>query len=541
MKTIRFTIRKINYLLFFLAFYISVGCKDEFENKPMSLYEKDVFPKKEPMRISFNERMQFERDILYKALKGGLEMENNTKNLRSQGALDTRVLVNGSILGFNKANYKQPYLSGKDNFMVHAQAFLERLDYTVSYPSGNAILVAIRNPENTYGAQTIVIFKDSNIIQSFGYKGTSKQEILPEPTVTREGVLYAPGRTLALFAGVASVEWDMRTYSLELTYYEENAYGTYFMGYNGNQKYIAGEPNSFFNPNKPTIFIVHGWQPGFVVNTSFNQNTPTGVQGVPPNYMHYWLNEGWNVAYFKWIQLADDDVTAFNLVNSEGKIYDQTKTRWRRTDGNFSTREKPKFSVLQLFQQDYEKIASLTPSNKRIMVIGNSLGGNLTMAMLRPVCVNKKRLPNRVVLTEPAYSNFGAAQGVNIPEGFATDNAYGGDCARRLKADGVALEYMRSSIAQLFAKNTEVMDVSCFTDFYPDYTWDLLFKHWTPTEQYLWAITLKNLNVANSPNVSDDDVKKMMHNKEYWQQNGGKYTVDPSDDTYIKVSGRPMF
>jgi hypothetical protein len=522
-----------------------VGCqKEEVAEKPQLVQESAA---------ERTARIEADNKLLAEALKGGLEMNVGTpeKGASSQmGNLDTRVLINGSIVGFGVSGYNQPYVSTAGNLMAHIPELLRRYEYNVSV-SGNT-LTATRSSGNTFGAQTITLTNGSTTANFRAANGVNTSTILPQAPVITNGVFFAPARILAILAGAAIAEWDADTKSLQTHYYEVNDFGIYFYGTQqntnaidqvaGNQKYIAGEPNAFFDPNKPTIIYAHGWQKGGVSGRGregFLFNLDNQFQ----NVQNYWRNAGWNVGIFHWVQTADDD-WGLMPVDTEKKIYDvnnPNRMRWKKSDGNFSTRGNPTLNVTQLYRQEYQRIIGVLSTTAELRLIGNSLGANLTMAMLREVNINGNRLPARVTLSDPYWDpSLDGSDGITLPAGLANTKAVGANAAQRLNNAGVALEYFRTSIAGQQGYNAGVANIAAYVNFVPGYTSDPAAKHTQPHKQYMWNLAFNPPATGPSPRTSNTTVRNMMATQLFWDHTGGTATATPADDVYTVRSGKPQ-
>jgi pimeloyl-ACP methyl ester carboxylesterase len=77
----------------------------------------------------------------------------------------------------------------------------------------------------------------------------------------------------------------------------------------------------YFNPAKPTVIFIHGWNPSSTINKKrfdFCYQYKTSATTYSPRYntLKYFKQKGWNVAVFYWNQFSDD-----HLSHAEGKIY----------------------------------------------------------------------------------------------------------------------------------------------------------------------------------------------------------------------------
>ena len=80
----------------------------------------------------------------------------------------------------------------------------------------------------------------------------------------------------------------------------ELSYGLYWFGANGDsQKFTPGGETTYFDPARPTLIFIHGWQP------YLSQNQPN-FQFNAINTAIGWVGDGWNVGIFVWNQFSDE-------------------------------------------------------------------------------------------------------------------------------------------------------------------------------------------------------------------------------------------
>jgi hypothetical protein len=534
-------------------------------------------------------RTQTDNKLLAEALKGGLEFTNGSseKGVSTEASTNTRVLINGSIIGHGVAGYQQPYISPQGNLMAPVAELLKRFEYTVSF--ANNVLTAQRNPNNTFGAQTITIAVGATGVNYVNAQGAVVPPIsLPQASVINNGTFFAPARAIAILGGAAIADWDADTKSLQTYYYEVLDIGLYFYGIQQNsvknepgvksevagcQKYIPGEPNPFFDPSKPTLIYVHGWQQGGI-NARGRESFLLEQGGAYENVQNYWklAPAKWNVAIFHWPQLADDDFAA-QPIDTEKKIYDAVSSgigmRWKRSNGSFThSSQHPSNPVTRIFRQEYQKLVAASPTQE-FRIIGNSLGGNLSMSMLREVAINNGKLPTRVTLSDPYWNPTGiSSNNIALPrnfltpiDGVITTKEVGTDAGQRLHAKGVAIEYTRTSTAGIIGYNPKLAAISYYSHFRPDYAGvgeilpaHIAARHTQAFKQYMWAIAFQQpptvlafLNhpesrTGPSPNNTFEFVRSMMDTNQFFDMIKGatSETPNPNDDRYLRRQGKPQ-
>jgi hypothetical protein len=247
-------------------------------------------------------------------------------------------------------------------------------------------------------------------------------------------------------------------------------------------------------------------------------------------------------------ELATYDTRAFDdwggqPVDTEKKIYDANNPvgmRWKKSDGNFATRGNPTLNVTQLYRQEYQKIIAVLSTGAELRLTGNSLGGNLTMSMLREVSINGSRLPARVTLMDPYWDpSIGIDDGVTLPTGLADTKAVGVNAAQRLNNAGVAIEYFRTSYPGEVGYNRGVAFIAAYVNFRPTYTMDIAAQHTQPHKQYMWNMGFAMPATGFSPRTSNAIIRTLMSSQSFWNHTGGMDTATPEGDIYTLENGKP--
>jgi hypothetical protein len=182
----------------------------------------------------------------------------------------------------------------------------------------------------------------------------------------------------------------------------------------------------YFDPNKPTIIFVHGWQPGSTKNKThfdFCYDYP-GVNGkASPTYnvLSYW--KGWNVGVFYWTQFADETESP---MDAEAKIYSMRGSKGMRwaylqqtnqgsynlqyCDNGMSNCQPIHQDISQMLESAYQ---NALPSNEvykgsELRIAGQSLGTQLSIQLtdwvLKNTQSNDLPMPTRLSLMDPYVS-----------------------------------------------------------------------------------------------------------------------------------------
>ncbi len=170
--------------------------------------------------------------------------------------------------------------------------------------------------------------------------------------------------------------------------------------------------DGFFDPSKPTLIHVHGWQPG-----ANKRHVETGsdergrlIEGAenPEDVAKHWLNQGWNVAIYFWTQYAEYDDEGSNLNAYPEKSAENTYSaspQWYRTDGTMTTESGGTASIASDFVSKLINLRLTTSNTTEMRWAGHSLGSiAITQAAIEMrASGNVMHLPSRLVYLDPAW------------------------------------------------------------------------------------------------------------------------------------------
>lgn len=482
---------------------------------------------------------------------------NSTGAVSSQRITAARVLINGEPLSYTAPQPYQAAYNDGGTVMVSASAIFSALEWNVGWNQ------AAQRVTLTKGNTTIYLWIGNTTAQVNGSYVT-----LPKAPVVVNNRTMVPVRFVSEYAG-ARVEWDQESQSVQIYYWNKLDYGIYFYDSEpgnegawdavGCQKYVPGQANRFYDPSKPTVLYVHGFQLGGVGNHS-RESFHLNDFGANIHTQNQWKADGYNVAIFHWVQFADDGFLPPD--NVEIKIYSATGgvgMRWKRLDGSFVNFSSTR-TMADLFADEYQKVFNSSYAGGRIHVIGNSLGGNLTMAglvKLRERGQWASRMPQRATLIDPYWSQNGLYAGSGaLPYGAYDTKDYAGIAAEMMYENyNMAIEYFRTSLAGQQGTSERAIKQCAFTHFGTGYTGiaGTVAKHTVPVRQYMWS---KNFNspievsrsfawqdftptgrVAASASTPDWRIRQLMgkntdNRYKHWNHIEGRDTVNPSDDTF---------
>ena len=423
--------------------------------------------------------------------------------------------------------------------MLPAQEIMERLGYTCSYSVVDKSLVCLKaNASIVLTAGSTQAMVNSNPVQQ-----------LVSPYLA-EGHLLVEARFLESL-GTMLVEWDEESESLQLYYYEELDYGLYFYDSEPNgwshwdaigcQKFVPGQENSYFDPSKPTIIWIHGWQNGGVTAKSrpgFHLNK----DGVDKFVHNEWKNRGWNVAIFYWVPLADELLPN----DAESKINAATNNsvdmRWKKSNGDYVTDNMPTLPVAELFAQAYVQLAQ-SQTNSTIRLAGSSFGGQVALHGAERIKNNGiTPLPSRIALLDMAWTfNYVDNEGLYTNQITAR--------AATTLSPLIPLEYYRTSALTTLFTPDELIEQSAFQEMIFGYAglWGIELKHVVATHHYFWSLehdapiaqdaNQQSVGVALSAATDDATVRQMMGTQYHWQHTEGTNTFTPSDDVFERQNG----
>ncbi|PJI08531.1 MULTISPECIES: Ig-like domain-containing protein [Clostridium] len=310
-------------------------------------------------------------------------------------------------------------------------------------------------------------------------------------------------------------------------------------------KFIPGQANQAFDPSKPTILYIHGWQPGYYIVKHRESFYIYGKDTADD-----WIKKGWNVGVFYWNQFSDEA----SVLDAEAKIWTTNgpqKMRWRRANGSYDTSNSINMTAAQLLYNQYVQAMKNYTGNE-IRIAGHSLGSQMAISLTKQISdnvdsgnISHELLPKRVALLDPYFSN--------LPKSYLGFK-WTGEVARSyvrtlIDQKNIPFElYTSSDLTKGIAGDDNIpLQKMCATSymrptFYDDiqqierhyaakYTYFSSMSSNPPLECYNNALTG---NVAASASTSDFRIAQMMGITAHWVQTGGRDSWDTSDDIYEK-------
>jgi len=344
----------------------------------------------------------------------------------------------------------------------------------------------------------------------------------------------------------------------------ELSYGLYWFGpNNANQKFVHGESNPYFDPGKPTLIFVHGWQPflSYELPTFDFNGTDTAVA---------WINAGWNVGIFVWNQFSDETTGVLlgeswfanapppqGVTDAEAKIWtpDGPKgMRWRDWDDlppfgdGYSDAPAGTPSAAELFYNAY--VAAMTEhdyTGGNIRIAGHSLGNQMAVRLTKLVSdgiaagnVPEKLRPTRVALLDPYWSPDGKSY-----LGGKTTGEMVREYVAGLLPAGTLFEWYHSSdwtTEPQGDSNEALKPMMLYATMEPTFALDDMNRHLAAQHLYFWSYAFDGPGACTGngclgmtrllSKMSDSQLAAVMRSDYRWTQNGGQSSATPQDDTY---------
>ena len=327
-------------------------------------------------------------------------------------------------------------------------------------------------------------------------------------------------------------------------------YGLYFFGNNREAQKWTGAGNSYFNPSKPTMIYIHGWQKGATQNRTRETFDRANAQA-PVDLTNAWKNAGWNVGVCYWNQFADEN----EVKDAEAKVWSAAGPqgmRWRKADGSYSNITISVSAGTMCANAIASAMAGFSGSQLRL--VGHSLGAqmviNVAQQLSDKVDANQlplKARPARVALLDPAFMKDARSY---------LANRWTGEVARGivsfLKTKGMIFEAYRSSgvTSNSFIgdANYDLLKMCAFTELESSYygSFDFASKHEMAVWWYLWSMSFaapatdlqQPFHPANSmakaPSAITEDyrVNAQMNSGLKTLHNLGQGTRTPGDDSF---------
>jgi hypothetical protein len=208
--------------------------------------------------------------------------------------------------------------------------------------------------------------------------------------------------------------------------------------------------SGYFNPNKPTIIFIHGWQPMTVVDKNrfdfcYNYDLAKDEPAKRVNTLTQWKD--WNVGVFYWNQYADE----LSPYDAEAKIYSTSGSKgmrwkydWTNTEGGKvktsycskkqancvmpSNSEDEPIDIVQMAYQSYTAAmpAAKSYTSDSVRIAGQSLGTQIAIQLTGKLLLDPQGSPEptRLALMDPYFTPDHQFTKVNnLPDSVGDFNA----------------------------------------------------------------------------------------------------------------------
>lgn len=181
----------------------------------------------------------------------------------------------------------------------------------------------------------------------------------------------------------------------------------------------------YFDPNKPTVIFIHGWNPNSTINKKrfdfcYQYNINAVDYSPQYNTLEYFKKKGWNVAVFYWNQFSDEQTVPL----AESKIYsglDSPPREWTYLDKNHALQycanslNNHCMALPDNKVEHADSVSSLAfhayvdglPENyhQTIHIVGFSLGTQVAIQLARAIVRHPALAqPSRLTLLDPFFS-----------------------------------------------------------------------------------------------------------------------------------------
>lgn len=322
-------------------------------------------------------------------------------------------------------------------------------------------------------------------------------------------------------------------------------YGLYWFGANNQYQKASSQTQNgglYYNPTKPTLILIHGWQQGRVSQQDRFVYLENGGGWPGIDFANSWIAAGYNVGIMYWDQFADES----EVTDAEAKIWStngRRGMRWINSRGQYQS--GPNQNVTDLLLQSYVTgMAGYTGNDIRLA--GHSLGNQVALRLSDEILTLSNRgdvaanlVPKRVSLLDSFYSNW--------PKrylGWRWVGAMARDIVTRLDNAGVAIDSYRTSLVTsspfVGDENRALQNQTAFaelsTGFFNQFQQGE--KHGAAIWLYLWSIDFPSPAVTNAPldgfsaATPHAQIRDWMNRNNRLVQTNGGNSKTPSDNLF---------
>ena len=375
-----------------------------------------------------------------------------------------------------------------------------------------------------------------------------------EATILFSGPKQASTYTYSISGYLKATNGNTLSMNHSISYTTSNLdFGIWWFNEHGEaEKFIAGKPNSNYDPQKQTVLFVHGWEKDSVTNNYWRESPYFWNNKYVSNLNlgAIWKQKGYNIGAFYWNQFADEG----EVKDAEAKVWKGNNglknMRYKLSNGTYVSYSTTK-SITDLFYDDY--LAALQNNTSgNIRIVGHSLGNQLATSVAYKLGLAIKKgslpsyyMPSRIALNDAFWSTGNKSY---------LSNKWTGAEARTqvdylIKNFGVVVEQSKSSALGGLLVGDDNVDMRKKTAFYriwPEFMplKDSAFQHGYANLWYFWSIggSIQTENGDLGAAASNASIASMMNYGKstlfQWYNTGtGNNTASPLDDTFIRKSG----
>lgn len=321
--------------------------------------------------------------------------------------------------------------------------------------------------------------------------------------------------------------------------------GIYWFGKGDQaQKATAMTRSTFFDPKKPTVIYVHGWQSGshkLERRGTFNYGKYDPIYGVKVDAADAWVDAGWNIGIFYWNQISDESAPT----SAEDKVWGESSVTWKDCDGKPQPVPGSPSDAGEFFYNEF-LIAMKNYQGSNVRLAGHSLGNQLVTKLADKLetqasagKIPENLIPKRVALIDPWWSDKSMPQ--NRADSLRSS-------IQEMKAKGIIFEWYKTSKVNDnngSDENLELIPIIGQTEIFPDYysSFNNMSRHMSAPFLYFLGFkdgaplgcgnkTSACTELAPSAATSDERMKELMMKAARWQQVDGRETAPTADNTY---------
>lgn len=311
------------------------------------------------------------------------------------------------------------------------------------------------------------------------------------------------------------------------------------------QKARATTRSSHFDPAKPTMIHVHGWQSGshrLKRRATFNYGKTDPIEGVKVDAADAWIDAGWNIGIFYWNQISDES----EPIEAENKVWGTSALTWKDCKGKAIPVGDGSIDAVDAFYKAY-MVAMKGYTGNNVRLGGHSLGNQMVTRLASRLqsesskdLIDARLVPKRVALLDPWWS---------APTLTQTRSSDLRKIIQELKGKGMIFEWYKTSDVTSHSKsddNSELIADIGQTEILPDYYSSLNQGSRHMSAQFLYYLTFKDppppacvkpcTDLAPSAATSDERVKEVMMGALRYRQVLGNKTPVTSDNAFMKIS-----